>query len=77
MLKQSNLVLCSIAVYLALYAFLALVVKPAWMYDRDGSLRQFGLGTRRKTVLPLWLVALLGGLLSYVGVGYASRQRLL
>jgi len=33
--------------------------KPSIMYNQDGSLRQFGIGYRKKTVVPLWLVVIL------------------
>ena len=44
--------------------------KPAFLYKRDGSIRQFGLGSKQKTVVPNWLVALLLAFLSYLFVLY-------
>tara|TARA_X000000950_G_C13794882_1_gene610986 strand:- start:233 stop:478 length:246 start_codon:yes stop_codon:yes gene_type:complete len=42
--------------------------KPTILYERDGSLRQFGLGNNRKTVIPIWLVSIVLGILSYLFV---------
>jgi len=39
--------------------------KPSIVYQSDGSLRTFGLGYRRKTVVPLWLVVFLLAIFSY------------
>jgi hypothetical protein len=47
------------------------------MYNEDGSLRQFGIGFQRKTVVPAWLVAIIIAILSYLLVLYASTPLLL
>jgi hypothetical protein len=39
--------------------------KPVLIYNTDGSLRQFGIGYRKKTVVPLWLVTLLLAILTF------------
>ena len=39
--------------------------KPILLYNTDGSLRQFGIGYRRRTVVPLWLVVILLSILAY------------
>jgi len=35
-----------------------------------GSLRTFGLGHRRKTILPIWLLSIILGILSYLFILY-------
>lgn len=40
-------------------------LKPSIIYNSDGSLRQFGIGYRKKTVVPLWLVVILISIFSY------------
>jgi hypothetical protein len=45
---------------LAVYA-----IKPRAVFDDDGSLREFGVGSRKKTVKPLWLVAILCAIAAY------------
>ena len=39
--------------------------KPSIIYQSDGSLRPFGVGYRKKTVVPLWLVVFLLAIFSY------------
>ena len=39
--------------------------KPSIVYQTDGSLRPFGVGYRKKTVVPLWLVVFLLAIFSY------------
>jgi len=40
-------------------------VKPSMIYAADGSIRQFGVGYRQKTVVPLWFVVLLSAAVCY------------
>lgn len=65
----------SIVVFLlafgALHAF-----RPRFMYNEDGSLRQFGIGFKRKTVIPAWLAAICVAILSYLLVLYVSTPKL-
>ncbi len=48
----------SILMFIVCFAIIHLI-KPSIMYNPDGSLRQFGIGYRKKTVVPLWLVVIL------------------
>ncbi len=66
----------SILVFLAAFAAIQ-AFKPRFMYNEDGSLRQFGIGFQRKTVVPAWLVAIILAILSYLLVLYASTPMLL
>ena len=42
------------------------MLKPSFLYNPDGSLREFGVGYKNKTILPVWLLSLVLGILSYV-----------
>ncbi len=44
--------------------------KPAFIFKRDGTLREFGLGFRNKTVIPAWLLAIILAIISYLSVLY-------
>jgi hypothetical protein len=46
------------------------VSKPSIFYNLDGSMRMFGVGYRNKTILPVWLLSIFIGILSYVAVLY-------
>jgi hypothetical protein len=61
----------SILVFLAAFVTIQMF-RPRFMYNEDGSLRQFGIGFQRKTVIPAWLVAIVVAILSYLLVLYAS-----
>ena len=68
-LIRSNQPAVAILVFIIVYAGI-LWAKPAFLYNKDGSLRQFGVGSKRKTVIPAWLLAMVVAILAYLGVMY-------
>lgn len=59
----------SILIFIISYSLL-MIMKPAIIYNTDGSLRQFGIGFKKKTILPAWLISILMAIFSYFGVLY-------
>ena len=59
----------AILIYLILFGILVFI-KPNFLYNKDGSLRNFGVGTSKKTVIPIWLLAIVLSILSYFFVLY-------
>jgi hypothetical protein len=59
------------AILIFITSFLLLnYFQPGFIYNNDGTLREFGLGSKRKTILPIWLISILLGILSYLAVLY-------
>lgn len=67
-----------VSVLLFLVIFITIQIgKPGFLYRDDGSIREFGIGYRNKTILPIWLLAIVLGILSYLFVlYYLSRHTL-
>ncbi len=42
--------------------------KPSLLYTKEGGFRQFGVGYKQKTVVPIWLVAIFLAILCYIAV---------
>lgn len=59
----------AIALFIISYALLA-ITKPAFLFNKDGSLRQFGIGLQSRTVIPAWLIAIILAIVSYFLVLY-------
>jgi hypothetical protein len=57
----------SLVIYMATFGWICWS-KPPWLFRPDGSIRPFGVGYRDKTILPLWLVAILLGIIVYTVV---------
>jgi hypothetical protein len=66
---SNNTTLVSIIIFLIIFGVIQLL-RPAFLYNRDGSIREFGVGYKNKTILPLWLFSIILGILSYVIVLY-------
>ena len=66
---RRNINLFAIAIFLSAFALLN-VAKPNFIYNDDGSLRDFGVGYKRKTVLPGCFVAIILAIFSYLSVLY-------
>jgi hypothetical protein len=66
---KNNITLVSIIIFLAIFGSVQML-RPSFIYNRDGSLREFGVGYKNKTILPLWLFAIVLGILSYTFVLY-------
>ena len=61
----------SIAILIFIIVFYAIqCFAPSFLYKKDGSIRPFGLGYKSKTVLPIWLIAIVISILSYLFVVY-------
>lgn len=66
---RENITLVSIVLFVIIFGTIQMM-KPACFYNRDGSIREFGVGYRNKTILPIWLLSLLLGILCYLAVLY-------
>ena len=71
-LIRNNLAGTAIVLYVIVFMLIQ-YMNPSFLYNEDGSLREFGVGYSSKTVLPIWLVAIVLGILSYLAVYYVSR----
>ena len=66
---RNNTTMSAIIIFLLVFGFIQLT-KPAFLYNSDGSIREFGVGYKNKTILPIWLLSILLGILSYLFVLY-------
>ena len=66
---RRNLTFISILVFAFIFCSIQ-TLKPAFLYGKDGSLREFGIGSDKKTILPIWLFSLVLAILSYIFVLY-------
>ena len=66
---RRNITSVSIVIFVFLFCILQLFA-PGFLYKEDGSLREFGIGYKNKTVIPIWLVAFILAIFSYLFVLY-------
>jgi len=74
---REHATLFAIVLFLIIFGFIQ-VMKPAFLYNADGSIREFGVGYKNKTILPIWLLSLILGIISYLMVMfYLATPKLL
>ena len=49
---RNNKIIVAIVIYIILYSLIN-ILKPSFMYNPDGSIKQFGVGYRKKTIIPV------------------------
>jgi hypothetical protein len=64
---RDNQALFAIILFLIIFGFIQMM-KPAFLYNTDGSIREFGVGYKNKTILPIWLLSIVLGILCYVAI---------
>jgi hypothetical protein len=57
----------SLIIFLIIFSLIH-YLKPGVVYDENGEFRPFGVGYRHKTIIPIWLVAIITAILSYMSV---------
>jgi hypothetical protein len=73
---RENITTISIILFVILFGIIILL-KPAFLYNKDGSIREFGVGYKNKTILPIWLLSIILGILSYLIIMfYITRPKL-
>ena len=70
MIKQffnKNITLVSIIFFIIMFILL-IVIKPEIVFTKNGKPREFGLGYKNKTILPIWLFVIILSIFSYLAV---------
>ena len=66
-----NKLVLSIFLFLIIFSFIHWL-KPALIYNEHGGFRQFGIGYKQKTVIPIWVVSIILAILCYLAVYKAN-----
>lgn len=66
-----NNVIFSLCIFIVLYG-IVITIKPAFLFHTDGSLKEFGINNKQKTILSGWVVAIFLAFVSYLSVLYGK-----
>ena len=64
---RKNNVSCSVVIFLVIFVSIN-YFKPNFLYNNNGTLRQFGIGYKKKTILPCWVMAICLAILTHLFV---------
>ncbi len=66
---RDNATLIAVTLFIIIFGSIQFA-KPSFLYNEDGSVREFGIGYKNKTIFPVWLLSIVLGILSYLFVLY-------
>jgi hypothetical protein len=66
---RKNVTFISIFVFFISFCFFQWL-KPGFLYTNEGALREFGIGSSKKTILPIWLFSFVLAIFCYIFVLY-------
>ena len=68
LIKKNNI---SAAIVLFIIIFIIFFyLKPGFLFNKNGALRNFGLGKSNSSIIPLWLFVIILAILSYLFILY-------
>ena len=67
-IRKNRLVI--VILLLVIFVFTIHKIKPAFLYEKNGSIRNFGFGVQSKTIVPLWLLVIIMSILFYIFVDF-------
>ena len=62
---KNNLILSAITIFVFIFSIVA-VLKPKFLFTKDGAIRHFGLGKSRCTIVPIWLLVIILSITIYM-----------
>ena len=66
---RKNINSVAIIIFIVVFVFIQ-YLQPSFLYNKDGSIKHFGMGRRNKTILPIWLLTFIIAMFSYLVVLY-------
>ena len=69
---RSNRLMYSVLLFLALFSIVHFL-KPGLIYNENGGFRQFGLGYKQKTVIPIWIISIVLAIICYLFLFYLEK----
>lgn len=71
---KENKPLAAIILFVSIYLFIY-VYKPKFLFQEpNNKIRDFGVGYKNKTILPLWLFSILLGIICYFIIVFYTNQ---
>jgi hypothetical protein len=69
---KSNRLVYSILLFLVLFSIVHFL-KPGLIYNEQGGFRQFGIGYKHKTVVPIWTISIVLAIACYLFLFYLEK----
>ena len=70
---KKNITFVSVILFIVLFGIIQ-IIKPSCFYNKDGSIREFGIGYKNKTIFPIWLLSIILGIVCYLAIMYYTTH---
>jgi len=64
---KKHIIGTTISIFFIIYIFF-IIIKPAFLFTKEGSIRHFGLGKRNSTIIPIWLFVIILAIMIYTTI---------
>lgn len=64
---KKHIIGTTISIFFIIYIFF-IIIKPAFLFTKEGSIRHFGLGKRKSTIIPIWLFVIILAIMIYTTI---------
>lgn len=61
---RENKILATFILFLCMFCTI-MITKPSFVFNKDGTVKEFGLGYNNKTVLPIWILVIVFSIVAY------------
>ena len=72
-INKDNLIFYSIVLYFIIFYIVVYEIKPSFLFSNDGAIKNFGVGYKNKSIIPLWLFTLIIAVFSYLAILFICR----
>ena len=64
---KNNIVGTTILIFLIIYSFFVLL-QPSFLFTNNGQIRHFGLGKKKSSIIPIWLLVIIIVIFVYMSI---------
>ena len=65
---KNNKLAATIIIFVLLFSFI-IYLKPEFLFTKNGAIRNFGIGKRNSSIIPIWIVVFILAIFSYLFIG--------
>ena len=65
---KNNKLAVTIIIFVLLFSIITFL-KPEFLFTKDGAIRNFGIGKRNSSIIPIWIVVFILAIFCYLFIG--------
>ena len=65
---KNNKLASTIIIFVILFSIIV-YIKPQFLFTKEGGIRNFGIGKRNSSIIPIWIIVLILAIFCYLFIG--------